>query len=219
MLNSQQKAFAKVLDLVEDSGCMPHVMLIGSWAEFAYREAGLLNDFAPNIKTMDVDFLVRNLRKPTPAAGLAATAKERGFYVESDRIDGTTKIIDVTGLEVEFLIGKKGAGLESSLKTNLGVTAQALRHLDILSQHPTVARCLDHEVVVPMPEAYALHKMVINSQRGVKAHKDVQAIINLQSYLDAKTIKVLYEQLTKKEKAQVRAFIERERVNFDTVLF
>lgn len=63
MLNSQQKAFAKVLDLVEESGCMPYVMLIGSWAEFAYREAGLLGDFAPSIKTMDVDFLVRNLRK------------------------------------------------------------------------------------------------------------------------------------------------------------
>lgn len=89
MLNSQQIAFAKVLNLVEESGCMPYVMLIGSWTEFAYREARLLGDFAPSIKTMDVDFLVRNLRKPTPSAGLAAAAKEKGFYVEADRIDGT----------------------------------------------------------------------------------------------------------------------------------
>lgn len=163
---------------------MPYVMLIGSWAEFAYREAGLLGDFAPSIKTMDVDFLVRNLRKPTPSAGLAAAAKEKGFYVEADRIDGTTRIIDTTGLEVEFLIGKKGAGLEASLKTNLGVTAQALRHLDILSKHPVVAQCLGHEVIVPVPEAYALHKMVINSQRGAKAHKDARAVANLQPYLN-----------------------------------
>ena len=135
-----------MLNLVEESGCMPYVMLIGSWAEFAYREARLLGDFAPSIKTMDVDFLVRNLRKPTPSAGLAAAAREKGFYVEADRIDGTTRIIDTTGLEVEFLIGKKGAGLEASLKINLGVTAQALRHLDILSKHPVVAQCLGHEV-------------------------------------------------------------------------
>ena len=61
---------------------------------------------------MDADFLVRNLRKPTPSAGLAAAAKEKGFYVEADRIDGTTRIIDTTGLEVEFLIGKRVQGLK-----------------------------------------------------------------------------------------------------------
>lgn len=213
MLNSQQIAFAKVLNLVEESGCMPYVMLIGSWTEFAYREARLLGDFAPSIKTMDVDFLVRNLRKPTPSAGLAAAAKEKGFYVEADRIDGTTRIIDTTGLEVEFLIGKKGAGLEASLKTNLGVTTQALRHLDILSKHPVVAQCLGHEVIVPVPEAYALHKMVINSQRGAKAHKDARAVANLQPYLNTTVFRSLYEQLTKKEKAQVRHFAEREGIS------
>lgn len=202
-----------MLNLVEESGCMPYVMLIGSWAEFAYREARLLGDFAPSIKTMDVDFLVRNLHKPTPSAGLAAAAKEKGFYVEADRIDGTTRIIDTTGLEVEFLIGKKGAGLEASLKTNLGVTAQALGHLDILSKHPVVAQCLGHEVIVPVPEAYALHKMVINSQRGAKAQKDARAVANLQPYLNTSVLESLYEQLTKKEKAQVREFAEREGLN------
>lgn len=140
-------------------------------------------------------------------------SKGKGFYVEADRIDGTTRIIDTTGLEVEFLIGKKGAGLEASLKTNLGVTAQALRHLDILSKHPVVAQCLGHEVIVPVPEAYALHKMVINSQRGAKAHKDARAVANLQPYLNTTVFKSLYEQLTKKEKAQVRHFAEREGIS------
>ena len=140
-------------------------------------------------------------------------SKGKRLYVEADRIDGTTRIIDTTGLEVEFLIGKKGAGLEASLKTNLGVTAQALRHLDILSKHPVVAQCLGHEVIVPVPEAYALHKMVINSQRGAKAHKDARAVANLQPYLNTTVFKSLYEQLTKKEKAQVRHFAEREEIS------
>ena len=99
MLNSQQIAFAKVLNLVEESGCMPYVMLIGSWTEFAYREARLLGDFAPSIKTMDVDFLVRNLRKPTPSAGLAAAAKEKGFYVEADRKSNSSSAKRVQGLK------------------------------------------------------------------------------------------------------------------------
>lgn len=35
MPTEQQQAFAKVLDLVEEAGCIDHVILIGSWAEFA----------------------------------------------------------------------------------------------------------------------------------------------------------------------------------------
>ena len=131
MPTEQQQAFSKVLDLVEEAGCIDHVVLIGSWAEFAYREADVLPGFCPNIKTMDVDFLVRNLRRPSPAARLTALAKERGFFVESDRMTGTTKLLDITGLEVEFLIGKMGAGKEPALKTNIGVTAQALWHMDV----------------------------------------------------------------------------------------
>lgn len=108
MLTDQKKAFARVLDLVEDAGCIKHVILVGSWAEYVYREAGILPEFAPNIRTMDVDFLVKNLRQPNPAAHLSALARERNFYVEADRINGTTKLLDTTGLEVEFLIGKMG---------------------------------------------------------------------------------------------------------------
>ena len=132
MPTEQQHAFSKVLDLVEEAGCIDHVVLIGSWAEFAYRAADVLPGFCPNIKTMDVDFLVRNLRRPSPAARLTALAKERGFFVESDRMTGTTKLLDITGLEVEFLIRKMGEGKEPALKTNIGVTAQALWHMDVI---------------------------------------------------------------------------------------
>ena len=95
---------------------MPHLVLVGSWTEFVYKEAGMLPGFDPNIRTRDVDFLVRNLRKPNPPAGLSGIARERGYFVESDRVTGTTKILDVSGLEVEFLIGKRGAGVDLRLE-------------------------------------------------------------------------------------------------------
>lgn len=173
MLSEQQKAFARILDLVEEAGCMPHLVLVGSWTEFVYKEAEMLPGFDPNIRTRDVDFLVRNLRKPNPPAGLAGIARERGYFVESDRVTGATKILDVSGLEVEFLIGKRGAGVEPSLRTNIGVTAQALRHLDMLSSNTAAVLCLGHLVHVPIPEAYAVHKMVINEERGAKAEDDM----------------------------------------------
>lgn len=212
MLTEQQQAFLKVLDLVEEAGCIDHVVLVGSWAEFVYREAEVLHDFCPNIKTMDVDFLVRNLRRPNPAARLTALAKERGFFVESDRMTGTTKLLDITGLEVEFLIGKMGAGKEPALKTNIGVTAQALWHMDVILKNTMSIRCLNHIVTVPAPEAYAIHKMIINGERGKKAEKDARAVENMLPLLDEEKLNKVFGSLSKKDKARVRTFAEAHEV-------
>ena len=192
MPTEQQHAFSKVLDLVEEAGCIDHVVLIGSWAEFAYREADVLPGFCPNIKTMDVDFLVRNLRRPSPAA----------------RLTGTTKLLDITGLEVEFLIRKMGEGKEPALKTNIGVTAQALWHMDVILKNTINVRCLSHVVTVPIPEAYAIHKMIINSERGKKAEKDAHAVENMLPLLDEEKLNKIFSSLSKKEKARVRTFAE-----------
>lgn len=212
-MNDQQIAFARVLDLVDDAGCMPHVILVGSWAEFVYRESGLVREFCPNIKTMDVDFLIRNLRRPTPAVRLASLARERGFLVDADVLNGTTKLFDTSGLEVEFLIGKMGAGVETSLKTNIGVTAQTLRHTEILSNNTVEAQCLGHLVRVPAPEAYAVHKMVINSQRGSKTEKDARAVHGILPLLNKAKLAEILGQLTKKELARVKDFARTHKLD------
>lgn len=46
MLTEQQQAFLKVFDLVEEAGCLDHVVLIGSWAEFAYGQAASLTKWS-----------------------------------------------------------------------------------------------------------------------------------------------------------------------------
>lgn len=212
-MNDQQRAFERVLSLVDEAGCRGHLILVGSWAEFAYHEAGLLEGFDPNIRTLDVDFLVRNLRRPNPPATLAALARERGFFVEADRLEGTTKIVDTSGLEVEFLINRVGAGVESALRTNVGVTAQTLRHMDILLRSTLELPCLGHKVMVPEPEAYALHKMVINSQRKGKAEKDAQAVVGLWPYLNRVRLDELSAKLSKKEAAACKAFKEEHGID------
>lgn len=137
---TQAEDFERFLRVLDRQGCLPDVMVVGSWAEFLYREARLLNGFEPNLKTMDIDFLVRNMRKPQPPVNVLVAAREAGYVPDADYLDGTTKIYSDSGLEIEFLIGKKGAGREAALKTNIGVTAQALWHLDILSKHPVIVR-------------------------------------------------------------------------------
>ena len=194
---------------------MRHVILVGSWAEFVYRESGLIEGFAPNIRTLDVDFLIRNLRKPTPAANLSTMARERGYLVESDILNGTTRLFDTTGLEVEFLIGKVGAGIEPALKTNVGVTAQTLRHMNILSGNSIELPCFEHMVRVPLPEAYAVHKMVINSQRRGKREKDRRAVLQIWPCLDKRRVSVVMAGLTRKENARVKEFMAANDLELD----
>ena len=68
----------------------------------------------------------KNLHKTKEKIDIVKLARDDGFLVEKDRLFGTTKIINPEGLEIEFIIAKRGAGSEASVKTNLGVTAQSL---------------------------------------------------------------------------------------------
>lgn len=207
-MSIQQTEFLRFLKLLSDNDCLDYVILVGSWAEFVYQRTSLLLDFHANLKTLDVDFLIRNLRRPVPAKNLAALARSEGYFIDRDRLTGTTRIVSREGLEVEFLINKTGAGMEHSLETNLGVSAQALRHMQILLQNTVTADYLGMRIMVPAPEAYVAHKMVIHRQRGKKQEKDKQAILNLWSHIDADRFKEIYNSLLVKEKKEIDWFIK-----------
>lgn len=208
-MSIQQKEFIRFLKLLSDNDLLQHVVLIGSWAEFIYKETGILPGFDANIRTLDIDFLLKNLRKPMPPKNMVALAKDAGYMVESDLIDGTTRILDKEGLEIEFLINKMGAGLEETLKTNLGVTAQALRHLGIINKNTMELDYLGFIITVPKPEAYAIHKIVINPERKAKQEKDAEAVKNIWPYLDKEECNRIIESLSKKEKSRVDSFIQK----------
>lgn len=149
----------------------------------------------------------------TPPAHLTALAKERGYLVDADRLTGTTKLLDAhSGLEVEFLIGKKGQGLESVLKTNIGVAAQALRHLDILARNRIEVICLGHRVNVPCPEAYAVHKMTVNAERGQKSEKDARAVLGIWPFLNKAKVETLLDGLTKRERLRANEFMQTHQL-------
>lgn len=212
---SQPDDFERFLRVLDGQGCLSDVMVVGSWAEYLYKHSGLLPDYDPNLKTMDIDFLVRNLRRPQPPINVLAAARAAGYVPDADYLDGVTKIYSDSGLEIEFLIGKKGAGREPSLKTNIGVTAQALWHLDMLLSHPVTARWRGMDVIVPAPEAYVAHKMTINGERGIKADKDTAAVVGLWPYIDAGKLHGVIFGLTKKERTKVDTFMREHNLELD----
>lgn len=208
--NEQQKEVLHLLKTMNDNGVLDHVVLVGSWAEYVYAMGGVLPGFTATLRTIDVDFLVKNLRRPTAPIDVAALAKEEGYSIAHDTLSGTTKLMSPGGLEVEFLIPKKGSGSEQVLRTNLGVVAQSLWHMSAIIDNSITVNVLGMKVQVPCPEIYVLTKMIINEDRKPeKQLKDARSVQKLLPYLDYNKLDALFACSTKKEKARVRAFVEK----------
>ncbi len=206
--SDQQKEVLQLLKVLNDNNILKHVIVAGSWAEYIYAQAGVLPGFNLNLRTIDMDFLVKNMRRPSEPVDLLAIVKKNNYSIAHDVLLGTTKMVSPGGLEIEFLIGQMGSGERSVLPTNLGVAAQALRHMEGIVSNAITVDLLGMDVQVPKPESYVLHKMLINSERKPnKQIKDRQSIARLLPYINFETMNELYAKFTKKEKARVRDFL------------
>jgi hypothetical protein len=128
---------------------------------------------------------------------------ELGYTIDEDRISGTTKIYTPGFMEIEFLVTQRGSGIKSVLSTNLGVNAQAIRNLNILKDNCILVQVFDFNISVPLPEAYVIHKAIINKERLIKAEKDRDSIKNLLPYINKDTVLRIFEGLTKKQKKAI----------------
>ena len=200
------QAFWKFIKLLHDNNLLEHVIVIGSWCEYIYAQSGILPDYSTVLRTLDIDFLIKNMRKPSEKVNLSTIAQQNGYTVDYDVMNETTKIYTPDLMEIEFLIEQKGAGIEPVIKTNLGVNAQALHHVGMLKQHTITVSLFDMDITVPIPEAYAVHKVIINESRGKKSEKDMNAVQNILSYLDRDKLKDVIDTLTKKERAVATQF-------------
>lgn len=200
------RAFWKFIKLLHDNNLLEHVIVIGSWCEYIYAQSGVLPDYSAMIRTLDIDFLVKNMRKPTKKVNLATIAQENGYTIDYDVLNETTKIYTPDLMEIEFLIEQKGSGVEPVIKTNLGVNAQALHHVGMLKQHTITVPLLNMNITVPTPEAYTVHKVIINGSRGKKSEKDMNTVQHILPYLDCDKINMVLESLTKKERAIAEKF-------------
>ena len=205
---AQENEFLKFIKLLDNNDCLSHVILVGSWAEFLYDKTKLLPEFVSNLRTLDVDFMVKNVHKPKEKIDIVKLARDDGFLVEKDRLFGTTKIINPEGLEIEFIIAKRGAGNEASVETNLGVTAQSLRHLDLLSRYTETVEFFNMNIEVPIPEAFIIHKIIINNERNAKKEKDKISINSIYKHIDKTKLNEIFQTLTIKEQKIVTEYFK-----------
>ena len=61
---SQYKEFWDFVSWLNQNQIEEHLILVGSWAEYIYAQFGILPGFDVNLRTLDIDFLIRNKNRP-----------------------------------------------------------------------------------------------------------------------------------------------------------
>lgn len=168
-------------------------VLVGTVAFGCY--AGILGVRLPNasLQTGDADFaqdfaVSAGVLDSIPPILDVLHAVDPSFRAVPHRSGkaGSTAFVNRNGYKVEFLTGNRGSddntGKPASMPALGGASAEPLRFLDFLIYEPVRAIVLHGSgipVLVPAPERYAVHKLIVATRRStdegdaMKSQKDL----------------------------------------------
>ena len=210
----QKMEFSELIHILSEHGVTEYAVLIGSWAEFSYVMAGVLPGYEYGPKTRDIDLLICNMHLPREKINMFELAEKAHFTPsEPDYMTESVKFFSRSGeLEVEFLIGQKGAGTQNYYDTNFGVKAEALRHTEITLSNIMKCNVFGVDLLVPTPEAYVVGKAVINYDRKEgKKEKDADTIIRMWPFLNKDEVGRIVSTLSKNERKHYMEFMNSHK--------
>jgi hypothetical protein len=178
---SQYDLCVEVLRRLDKSGVLKHVILVGSWCTLFYKSYFGHTKYAPVLKTRDIDLLVPHPSSISVKTNVAELLKDLGFVVGFDVPQGYIRL-EHPGLIVEFLTIEKGRSSDKPYPLpKLGVNAQPMRFLEMLSCNTITAKIEELSVSLPHPANFALHKLLILQRRPSpqKAEKDKDAAFQI----------------------------------------
>lgn len=216
MDKKQENIFWETVDVFDKQGLLPYIMIIGSWAEYIYTYY-FKTDFVPNLKTRDLDFLYRNVGRPQNRIEIISELARKGFIYKEDTLTGVGKFFKDNLLEIEFLTRSIGKGNATTKIPSIGITAESLRSINMLSDYPLELECKDYIVTVPEPAAYVLQKLYTNPTRKTeKQEKDVRAVRELLKHIksiesDNSRLKFIFDRLHKNHQ---KIILETAKKNF-----
>jgi len=190
--------FARLVEAVRP--WLTHLVIVGGWAHRLHRFHPLATsqEYQP-LRTRDVD-LAFSLNAPLEG-DLRDALKQAGFKEELSGED-TPPVThyylgeEDAGFYAEFLTAKQGSGLKRDGRPDLtvskaGITAQKLRHLELLLAAPwkvqvrpeskvPIERAVD--LVVPNPVSFIVQKLLIHKHRD--ADKKAQDVLYIHDTLE-----------------------------------
>jgi hypothetical protein len=213
-MNDIRKIFWETIKILDKNEILEHIVLIGSWSEYIYETSGYLKNFEANLKTKDIDFLIKNINKPKERINIVEILEKEGYEISIDYLSGVYKFFKGKELEIEFLAREIGKGQSEPYRIpSFGIKAEGLRHTELLICNVLAIDIKNILINVPTPQAYLLQKIIINKQRKNKAQKDYLGIENLlenirSSASESRKLKDLYSTLTKKQKNIIDIFLK-----------
>lgn len=167
----------EVLRRFDTAGVLQGMVLVGSWCVHFYK--GYFDGAALSaIRTRDMDFLIPTPPKLKGEVHVAELLKDLGFITEFHG-DGSVSLSHPE-LIIDFLVAERGRGAEKPyFVKSLGVKAQPLRFMSLLSDDTIKVRSGGLDLVLPHPINYAFQKLIISGRRAYeeKAVKDrLQAV-------------------------------------------
>lgn len=162
----------EVLRRLNRAGVLQGMVLVGSWCAHFYKD--YLDGAALSaIRTRDMDFLIPTPSKIKGEVRVAELLKSLGFIADFHG-DGSISLSHPE-LIIDFLVAERGRGADKPYFVKaLGVKAQPLRYMGLLSEDTIKVRSRGLELVLPHPINYALQKLIISGRRAdeKKATKD-----------------------------------------------
>ncbi|MBN2128188.1 MAG: hypothetical protein JW741_01785 [Sedimentisphaerales bacterium] len=211
MEKTQYELCLEVLRRLDEIGVLKHVVLVGSWCTWLYRDYFASQAYAPSLKTRDIDLLLPRPTEIKSRADVADLLRDLGFVVGFAGRGGYIRL-EHPQLIIEFLVPERGRPSEKPYPLpNLGLNAQALRFLDFLAQNTIAVRLSQITVTLPHPAHFALHKLLVLRRRPTpeKQTKDKEAALRILGALIDKgeegLIREAFNPMPQRWKAKVKA--------------
>lgn len=207
---SQYNLCLEILRRLAKANILRHTVLVGSWCTIFYKEYFAGTRYLPLIRTRDIDFLIPRPSTIKTKADVAEMLKELGFIIGFTGPEGYMRL-EHPQLIIEFLVPERGRGSNRPYPLpQLGLNAQALRFLDLLTQHTITVRVDRVLVTLPHPANYALQKLLIldRRRRPEKTAKDQDTAVQVLKALIEKDqqdfVRSVYNSMPRRWRTKVR---------------
>ena len=189
--------FARLVEAIRP--WLPHLVIVGGWAHQLYRfqPLAIAQEYQP-IRTRDVDLA---FSVDAPLEGDIGEALDKAEFKEELSGEFTPPVThyrlgeEDAGFYAEFLTAKHGSGLRRDGQPDMtvskaGITAQKLRHLDLLLDAPWLVRigietmpvAQPINLFVPNPVSFIVQKLLIHQRRD--ADKKAQDVLYIHDTLE-----------------------------------
>ena len=187
MEKKQYELCVEVLRRLDKIGVLKDLILVGSWCIPFYKDYFKTIKYATAIRTRDVDLMVPGHINIKTKVDVVELLKDLGFVVGFQGREGYIRL-EHPDLAIEFLVPEKGRGSNKPFPLKeLGINAQPLRYLSLLTQKIIHTEVDGIKVFLPHPVIFAFHKLIIATLRKNedKATKDIEGALRiLKALLD-----------------------------------